>query len=223
MANVINSINNLIKEGKYIPSNERLAQVLAYVTETYASSRTARYVLASKEVDFVDTLTKVCETIVALQSSKGTFVDVETSATGIYDTFGTKEYKVPSALVGFINSGVIYGSHDAVDKMDPIFEVPKVACPLTPMRFNKFFLDYNANQIEGQKIPCTEGLDKTRDRSLTDLQYLSSNGRMCRWMENGLDAETCYLLDIQIPELTKYLGKYDGPSFEGMARWLLNG
>jgi len=191
----------------------RLKVVLNNAFDTLASARARKYVLSDK--GFNQRLSDVCDTIEAIRSTLGTEVDLDG------ESYSIKDYQIPKALTNYVSSGLIYGSSDAVGKVDPIIRIKKAEAKLSPLVFNKFFADFNGYQAEGFRIPVVDAWNKLTSISLEDVQYLEDeSGRMARLHENGFDIQTCWLIGLKVEGLCLYLSKYDTPTKDGMTTWL---
>lgn len=191
----------------------RLKVVLNNTIDTLASARARKYVLSDK--GFNQRLSDVCDTIEAIRSTLGTEVDLDG------ESYAIKDYQIPKALVNYVSSGLIYGSSDAVGKVDPVIRVKKTEAKLSPIVFNKFFADFNGYQAEGFRIPVVDAWNKLTAISLEDVQYLEDeSGRMAKLHENGFDIQTCWLIELSVEGLCRYLSKYDAPTKDGMTTWL---
>lgn len=193
--------------------NSRLMEVFTSAFDTLASARARKYVLS--ESSFNQRLIDVCNTIEAIRSTLGSEVDCED------ESYPIKDYQIPTALISYVSSGLIYGSQDAVGKVDPIIRVKKRVATLSPLVFNKFFSDFNNYQNEGYRINVSDNWNKLTATTLEDVQYLEDeSGRMAKLHEGGYDMQTCWLLSVKIEGLTPYLSKYDAPTMDGMTTWL---
>jgi hypothetical protein len=194
--------------------SERLIESLkAGINET-ATNRTVKYFTTAS--DYETRLKDVTTSIVGLMSTYGSVVSVNG------DIFNVADYKVPSQLVDLINSGRIYGSSDAIDRVEPMFEIEAVSIPLTPSAFNKFFADFNSLQGDaGEKFSLNEGYVR-RDVTLEDFQYLEDeNGSLRKFHNDGFAAEICALVGLQLEAISSYLPKYEKPSYRGIGLWVL--
>jgi hypothetical protein len=194
-------------------SDTRLKVVLKNTFDDLASVRAKKYVLSDEGFD--QRLSDVCDTINAIRSTLGTEVDLNG------ESYPIKDYQIPKALVNYVSSGLIYGSSDAVGKVDPIIQIKKAEAKLSPLVFNKFFADFNGYQADGYKIPVVDAWNRLTTVSLEDVQYLEDkSGRMAKLHENGFDIQTCWLIGLSVEGLCQYLSKYDAPTKDGMTRWL---
>jgi hypothetical protein len=193
--------------------NSRLMEVFTSAFDTLASARARKYVLS--EASFNQRLMDVCNTIEAIRSTLGSEVDCDE------ESYPIKDYQIPSALINYVSSGLIYGSQDAVGKVDPIIRVKKRVATLSPLVFNKFFSDFNNYQNEGYRINVSDSWNKLTATTLEDVQYLEDeSGRMAKLHEGGYDIQTCWLLSVRIDGIATYLSKYDAPTMDGMTTWL---
>lgn len=192
-----------------------LKTVLTNTCNDVASERTKKYTMRDTD-SFNQRLSDVVETIEAIRSVKGATVEVGE------DSFMISDYHIPKALLDYMSTGRIYASKDAVGKAEPVIEVERRPAKLSPVMFNKFFVDFNSYQLDGYKIPCVDQWTKEQFATLEEVQFLEDEeGRLAKLHEGGFDECTCALLGIRIHELSRYLSSVDVPTKDGFTTWLL--
>lgn len=178
-----------------------------------ASARTKRYVIDQK--DYSTRLDDVANTLVGLMSSFGSSVSVDG------DVYNVSEYKVPNKLIDLLNVGRVYGSCDAIERVEPMFEIVKEPITLTPGAFNAFFINFNAQQGDCAQFSLSEGYVR-RDVTLEDVQYLEDAcGSMRKFHNQGLPIEICSIVGLRIEAIEDYLLSYSKPSDRAIGLWLL--
>lgn len=208
------NVSNLKANESAISFESELKVVLTNGMADLASARTAKYFFKDGVVD-ADRIGKIVNTIEAIKSATGNFIMVDGEQYSKFD------YRLPKALVDYVNAGKIYASKDAIGGSEPLFDSEKVKAELSPLAFNKFFDDFNRNQDEGYRIPTVDNWSASI-KTLEDVQYLydEDSGAVCKFHEGGMDECTCALLHITLPEITNCMPKYDKPTRNGYTLWL---
>lgn len=209
-----NNVSNLTATESAISFRSELKEVLINGLTDLASARTAKYFFKDGVVD-ADRIGKIVNTIEAIKSATGNFINVEGEQYSKFD------YRLPKALVDYVNAGRIYASKDAIGGSEPLFYSEKTAAEMSPLAFNKFFDDFNRNQDEGYRIPTVDNWSASI-KTLEDVQYLYDEdcGTLCKFHEGGMDECTCALLHCTLPEVTNVMPKYDKPTRNGYTLWL---
>lgn len=144
------------------------------------------------------------------------------------ESYPISDYQFPANMWELAKARKIYVSRDAVDRMDPYFEIDDVpGNVLTPRQVSRFFEMFNVNQFENDKIvvsACPDSIswdpsvlcDCKAFMDESDTQFISFN-------ENGtIPIEVIQILSVYCPDFSEEL-LYHYPAFDWryLTTWLV--